>query len=297
MNTPTDNPADCLGREFTIIREFAAPRELVFQTWTDAKHVAQWWSPKGFTNPVCEWDARPGGNIYVVMQAPNGVRYPMGGQFREVVVPERLVLTTGALDEQGKLMFEQLHTVTFVELNGQTTLTIQSRVIKTSPGAGKYIGGFEAGMSQSLERLTGRLENLPLVVERTFDAPVAKVWQALTDVEAMRQWFFELKEFRPEIGFEFGFSVEHEGMTYVHLCRVTEAVPLQRLAYTWRYEGHAGDSLVTMELFAEGKGTRVKLTHTGLETFPKTHQFRRANFSRGWTALIGSSLKEFLETK
>ncbi len=297
MTTPTDTPADCLGQEFTITREFAAPRELVFQTWTDAKHVAQWWSPKGFTNPVCEWDARPGGDIYVVMHAPNGVRYPMGGQFREVVAPERLVLTTGALDEKGNLMFELLHTVTFVEENGQTTITIRSRVIKTSPGAGKYIGGFEAGMSQSLERLAGRIENLPLVVERSFDAPVAKVWQALTDVEAMRHWFFELKEFRPVVGFEFGFSVEHEGTTFVHRCRVTEAVPQQRLAYTWRYEGHAGDSLVTLELFAEGQGTRVKLTHTGLETFPKTPQFRRANFSRGWTALIGSSLKEFLETK
>ena len=297
MTTPTDTPADCLGQEFTITREFAAPRELVFQTWTDAKHVAQWWSPKGFTNPVCEWDARPGGDIYVVMHAPNGVRYPMGGQFREVVAPERLVLTTGALDEKGNLMFELLHTVTFVEENGQTTITIRSRVIKTSPGAGKYIGGFEAGMSQSLERLAGRIENLPLVVERSFDAPVAKVWQALTDVEAMRHWFFELKEFRPVVGFEFGFSVEHEGTTFVHRCRVTEAVPQQRLAYTWRYEGHAGDSLVTLELFAEGQGTRVTLTHTGLETFPKTPQFRRANFSRGWTALIGSSLKEFLETK
>jgi uncharacterized protein YndB with AHSA1/START domain len=297
MTTPSTHPADCLGQEFTITREFAAPRELVFQTWIDAKHVAQWWSPKGFTNPVCEWDARPGGDIYVVMQAPNGVRYPMGGQFREVIAPERLVLTTGALDEQRNLMFELLHTVTFVEQNGQTTLTIRSRVIKTSPGAGKYIGGFEAGMSQSLERLAGRIDNLPLVVERTFDAPVAKVWQALTDVEAMRQWFFELKEFRAEAGFEFGFTVEHEGTTFVHRCRVTEAVPQQRLAYTWRYEGHAGDSLVTLELFAEGQGTRVKLTHAGLETFPKTPQFRRANFSRGWTSLIGSSLKEFLETK
>jgi uncharacterized protein YndB with AHSA1/START domain len=297
MTTTNDVAADFLGREFTITREFAAPRELVFRTWTEAKHVAQWWSPKGFTNPVCEWDARPGGKVYVVMQAPNGTRYPMGGEFREVVAPERLVLTTGALDEQGNLMFELLHTVTFAEENGQTALTIQSEVIKTSPGAGKYIGGYQAGMSQSLERLADRIEHLPLVVERTFDAPIAKVWQALTDVEAMRQWYFDLKEFRAEVGFEFGFTVEHEGTTFVHLCRVTEAVPPQRLAYTWRYEGHAGDSLVTMELSAAGQGTRLKLTHSGLETFPKRPEFARKNFSRGWTSLIGSSLKEFLETK
>lgn len=297
MSTTTHVAEDCLGQEFTITREFAAPRELVFRAWTEAKHVAQWWSPKGFTNPVCEWDARPGGDIYVVMQAPNGTRYPMGGQFREIVAPERLVLTTGALDEQGKLMFELLHTVTLTDQDGLTVLTIRSKVIKTSPGAGKYIGGYEAGMSQSLDRLAGQLESGPVVVERVFSAPAARVWQALTEAEAMKQWFFELKEFRAEAGFEFEFTVEHEGMTYSHRCKVTEVVPLKRLAYTWRYEGHPGDSLVTIELFAEGQGTRLKLTHTGLDTFPKTPQFRRANFLKGWTSLVGSSLKAFLETK
>ena len=144
---------DGLGREFTIIREFAAPRELVFAACTDAKHLAQWWGPRGFTAPVCEWDAKPGNKIYVVMRAPDGTRYPMGGEFREVVPPERLVTVTGALDEQGKLMFEILHVMTLVEHAGKTKLTMQSRVTKVTPGAGRYIGGFEAGMTQSLERL------------------------------------------------------------------------------------------------------------------------------------------------
>src|ERR1700678_1388251 len=47
------------GREFVITREFDAPRELVFKAWTDPKHLAQWWGPRGFTNPVCDWNARP----------------------------------------------------------------------------------------------------------------------------------------------------------------------------------------------------------------------------------------------
>ena len=64
-----------------------------------------------------------------------------------------------------------------------------------------------------------------VVVERTLNAPVAKVWQALTDVDQMRQWYFDLKEFRPEVGFEFEFVVEHEGNSYHHLCKVTEVVP------------------------------------------------------------------------
>src|SRR5471032_189957 len=144
MATKTKAAEDYTGREFVITREFAAPRELVFKAWTDPKHLAQWWGPKGFTNPVCEWDARPGGKIYDVMRAPNGTDYPMGGAFQEVAAPERLVFTTGALDERGQLLFEFSHTLTFAETNGKTTLTLRSHVTMTKPGAEKYIGGFEA---------------------------------------------------------------------------------------------------------------------------------------------------------
>src|SRR5207248_7188427 len=132
--------------------------------------------------------------------------------------------------------------------------------------------------------------------ERSFDAPVARVWRALTDADEMRQWYFDLEEFKPEVGFEFEFVVEHEGTSYHHLCRVTEVVPQQKIAYTWRYKGEPGDSLVTIELFPEDdKKTRVKLTHTGIETFPKTPAYARKNFESGWTTLIGSELKRFVE--
>ena len=153
MATKVKAVEDYTGQKFVITREFAAPRELVFQAWTDPKHLAQWWGPKGFTNPVCEWDARLGREIYIVMCAPNGARYPMGGEFREIVASEKLVFTTGALDEKGEMLFEFLHTATFTEANGKTKLTLHSCVIRTTDEANKYIGGFEAGMTQSLEKL------------------------------------------------------------------------------------------------------------------------------------------------
>ncbi len=134
-----------------------------------------------------------------------------------------------------------------------------------------------------------------VVVERTFNAPVARVWKALTDVDQMRQWYFDLKEFKPEVGFEFEFVVEHEGNSYHHLCKVTEVIPQKKIAYTWRYEGEPGDSLVTIELFPESNMTRLRLTHQGLETFPKTPAYARKNFEAGWTAIIGTELKQFLE--
>ena len=135
-----------------------------------------------------------------------------------------------------------------------------------------------------------------VVIERSFNASVARVWKALTGTEEIRSWYFDLKEFKPEVGFEFEFTVEHEGMKYHHLCKITEVIPQKKLAYTWRYAGHEGDSLVTFELFAEGDKTRLRLTHQGLETFPKTPAFARKNFVEGWTQLIGSSLKEFVES-
>jgi uncharacterized protein YndB with AHSA1/START domain len=134
-----------------------------------------------------------------------------------------------------------------------------------------------------------------VVVERTLNAPIARVWKALTDANQMRQWYFDLKEFKPQVGFEFEFLVEHEGNRYHHLCQVTDVVLQKKIAYSWRYKGEPGDSLVTFELFGEGNKTRVKVTHTGIETFPKTPAYARKNFENGWTAIIGTELKQFVE--
>ena len=87
------------------------------------------------------------------------------------------------------------------------------------------------------------------------------------------------------------------GVRFVHLCKITEVIPGAKLTYSWRYEGYEGISYVTWELFAEGTKTRLKLTHTGLETFPVTahNDFAKTNFVAGWTALVGTSLSKFLE--
>src|ERR1700751_2230350 len=112
--------------------------------------------------------------------------------------------------------------------------------------------------------MTTKSETMDAVVlERTFNAPVARVWKALTDVNQMREWFLPCwrqdersgPQFKPEIGFKFEFVVEREGNKYHHLCRVTEVIPQKKIAYTWRYKGEPGDSLVTIELFPESNMT------------------------------------------
>lgn len=136
----------------------------------------------------------------------------------------------------------------------------------------------------------------PIVIERTYNAPVEKVWKALTDKEAMKQWYFDLKEFKAEPGFEFQFEGGTEEKSYLHLCKVTEVIPNQKLTYSWRYDGYEGNSFVTWELFPDGNATRVRLTHEGLETFPASNpDLAKTNFVAGWTDILGESLKKFLD--
>ena len=140
-------------REITITRVFDAPRALVFKAWTDANELAQWWGPKGFTNPVCELDVRAGGAIRIHMRSPDGSVYPMKGEFREIVPPERLVFTNIAVDAADKPIIEGLTTVTFIERGGKTTMTLQTRGRAVVDYAVGYLQGMEMGWSGSIDKL------------------------------------------------------------------------------------------------------------------------------------------------
>jgi uncharacterized protein YndB with AHSA1/START domain len=136
----------------------------------------------------------------------------------------------------------------------------------------------------------------PFVIERTYNAPIAKVWKAITDKNEMKKWYFDLEEFKPEVGFEFRFLGGPDEKKYLHICTITEVVTGQKLTYSWRYDGYEGISYVTFELLAEGSKTKVKLTHAGLETFPVSNpDLAKGNFVQGWTSIIGTSLKEHVE--
>lgn len=140
-------------------------------------------------------------------------------------------------------------------------------------------------------------QSTPFTIERTYNAPIDKVWKAITDINEMKKWYFPLTEFKPVVGFEFSFEkyIEERKKTFVHLFKVTEVIPGKKIAYTWRYEGFDGDSVVTWELFPEGDKTRLKLSHEGIETFPRIPDFAKKNFEEGWTYIIGKSLMNYLE--
>jgi len=139
--------------DITLTRVFDAPCELVWKAWTDPKMMAQWFGPRGFTNPICELDVKVGGSLRIVMRGPDGTDYPMKGEFLEVVPLERLVFSNIATDSQGKHLLEGETTVTFFETDGKTILTVTSHAVGLVPIAPQMLAGMEAGWSQSLDKL------------------------------------------------------------------------------------------------------------------------------------------------
>jgi uncharacterized protein YndB with AHSA1/START domain len=168
MADKNKSKTDTGAREFVISRLINAPREYVFEAWTEPGQMAQWWGPHGFTNPVCEVDLRPGGHYRLVMRGPDGVEYPIKGVYREVVEPSKLVLTENWEDHPAEWMeahkanlppgepqpaSEALNTVTFEEQRGQTLLTIRTLFQTAAVRDSMVKMGMNDGWGQSLERL------------------------------------------------------------------------------------------------------------------------------------------------
>jgi len=152
-------------------------------------------------------------------------------------------------------------------------------------------------MKRNLKAPALKSKPAPVIVEQTYNAPVARVWKALTDKDEMKCWYFDMKDFKPKVGFTFEFKGEDKGFVYLHHCRIKEVVTNKRLVHSWRYEGYGGDSQVTFELFAKGRRTLLRITHEGLDTFPKIPAFDRANFLGGWTYIGGTLLRKFVEDR
>ncbi|BBJ00396.1 hypothetical protein FGKAn22_20880 [Ferrigenium kumadai] len=158
-------------KEVIFSRLIAAPRARVFKAWTDAAQLAQWWGPHGFSC-ICEMDARPGGSYRVVMRSKDGVEYPLNGIYREIVEPERLVMTDNWAEHpaewqellkknlrqvDGEPAQESLNTVTFEEQGGKTALTIRTRFDSNVVRDAMLKMGMAEGWTQSLDRLEALL--------------------------------------------------------------------------------------------------------------------------------------------
>ena len=291
------SPPASSERELVLTRTIDAPRELVWAAWTDPKHVAQWWGPQGFTNPVCELDVRPGGAIRIDMRGPDGTVYPMAGSYQSIDMPERLVFTSAALDEEGKPLFEVLNTVTFADQGGKTKLTVEAKVVKSTAKAAPYLDGMGEGWKQTIERLAAYVEkqepaDRQIVTTRVLNAPRELVFKMWTDAEHVVQWWgpkgFTTTTYSMDVrpGGVWRFVMHGpDGTDYQNKITYLEIVRPERLVYK-----HGGDKDVEPVNFQttvtfEEQGGKTKLTMRAL--FPSAKA--REHVVKKYRAIEGAS--------
>ena len=141
-----------------ITRTIGAPRELVFAAFTDARHLREWWGPENFTTPDAGADARPGGAMRLDMHSPDGTVYRGGGTYHELEPPSRLVFSTTILSDAGAELAEIRNTISLVERNGKTELTLSVRIVFADPSVAHHLAGMEEGWKSSLVCLANYLE-------------------------------------------------------------------------------------------------------------------------------------------
>ena len=142
-----------------------------------------------------------------------------------------------------------------------------------------------------------RKNDEPVVVEQTFNTSIDTVWNSITRIEQMRQWYFEnIPAFKAEVGFETQFNVHSQGRNFLHMWKVIEVLPNKMITYNWKYDGYPGDSFVVFELFDQNNLTKLRLTHQVQESFPEDiPELTRQSCAEGWTFFINKSLKDILE--
>lgn len=142
-------------RQIIVTRTFPAPRERVFDAWTDLRQITRWWAPEGFTTTVRQMDVRAGGFWRYVMHSPDGIDYQNRITYLDVIRPDRLVYAHGddADDEPN-----QYHvTVSFADLGNETEVVMTTIFASEEECERmKDFGAVEAGQ-QSLARLESHL--------------------------------------------------------------------------------------------------------------------------------------------
>ncbi len=141
--------------EYTITRVLDAPREAVFDAWTEPERFSQWFGPRGFTTPVSliSMDLRPGGEWSACLVSPDGAKAPLGGVYREITAPERLVFTTGDPDNQEGAV-ASVATVTLTDLGGRTEMNFTQEGYNTDEA---HAEAAKAGWLQFFDRLAEHL--------------------------------------------------------------------------------------------------------------------------------------------
>lgn len=295
--------------DIRIQRSYDAPLQAVWDAWTDPAQAAQWWGPRGFTLTTHSKDVRTGGSWVYTMHGPDGTDYPNKAVYLEVEPLAKLVYDHGGNDEQPP-MFRV--TVLFAEVDGKTSMDM--RMSLPSPEAAAQTRQFirQAGGDATWDRLAEYLaqrlsQREQFVINRSFDAPLAVMFDMWTDPEHVARWLppagFDMRFIRADIrsGGSSFYCMSGTGFTMygraqyeqVHrpdrivytqqFCDENERIARHPMAPTWPETMRA-----TIEFTAEGPH-RTRVTAISEVTGPATAEElatftgARGGMTQGWT--------------
>ena len=273
-----------------LSRVFHARRETVFKAWSSADHVKRWFSPETYSVSDAKVEMHIGGPFEVCMRSPAGQEHWTRGTFVEVAPHSRLVIDMRVEGYGGEPLFRAYTEVDFADALGGTRMDVVQTYTFTDPSiAARMVAGAPEGWRTTLDKLEKEVVRMQggaetgvrsvvhasFHLERTYDAPVARVWKALTDEKAKQKWFsgtpdrWELLERHMDVrvgGSERVKGRWEGGMVSTFDATYHDVIPNERLVYS--YVMHLNDkkisvSLATMQLKAEGAKTTLQVSEQG----------------------------------
>jgi uncharacterized protein YndB with AHSA1/START domain len=304
MTTPKSN-------ELKLSRFYEAPVSAVWDAWADEKQVAQWWGPRGFTLTTHSKDLKTGGHWHYTMHGPNGADYVNKTKYLEVVTHEKMVYDHGGNDER-KPLFRV--TVLFKAVKGGTQM--EMTMACPTPEEAEQTRGFikKAGGESTWDRLAEYLAKQStrkevFVINRSFDAPIALMYELWTDPKHFAQWLpptgFTMKflkaDIRPGGEATYSMTAVNGGMTMFGRVTYLKFEKPHTIQYTQQFTDEKGkvtrhpgaptwpETMLTTVRLTEETPARTRVTVTwevhGEATKEEVNAFvkERAGMTQGWT--------------
>lgn len=290
MTGTDDDSATVQPVPLKISRIFHVPRQTVFRAWSSSDHIRRWFAPSNCSVPEAKVDMRTGGAFEVRMCGPEGIDHWSRGTFVEVSPHDRLVLDLHVSDGDGRALFRAYTEVDFTTVPAGTRMDVtQTYTFERPEEAARAVALAPQGWSQTLDKLAAELANMrgqedgmrsvvhaSFTVERSYDAPVERVFNAFADVTAKSKWFAgeegRWQMLERQMDFRSGGRERLKGRWDGGVVSTFDAVyhdiiPNARIIYT--YEMHLDErkisvSLATVELKpVDTRRTRLNITEQG----------------------------------
>lgn len=276
-----DSVTEVPTKEIVIERVFDAPRERVFDMFTKPEHIEKWFGPKMVGHPVTEFDARPGGKIFIGERNASGGTLYLAGAVREIERPSRLVFAIHFANEKRERVSppaqaslpaawdgEMVTTVTLLAEGERTRVTV---IAHRTGVTAEWLGKARYGWGESLDKLGHAIADdmtvaasgeREIVIVRTFNAPRALVYEALTKAEHIKNWWgprqygavSAVADFRA--GGRYRFAQSGPGGEVAFSGEVRESSPA-RIVHTEEFEAMPGHGAVTTVTLEERDGKTV----------------------------------------